>query len=284
MYKEEAAGELSADEASAIVAEAAGRYFEACRARVRPFVDANFTFRGSLGLHRHAVGLDIVRAPANALLSLPQVGLKLGAAGARALGSRRAARWLEARDLLIETAVVRELRWRIVTDLLRLPAREGTRVSRPDALAEAILAHPRVAALLGEAARIAGLHSADPAFRERLERMLGEYAGTRTAASEIATSLIVVGAGALTFQKATPGALALGPLVATALAQQGAIASFPLGATAGGLWYGVFPATASPFLVAGSTAGLIGAAASFRPSRASRAIPCSGGWACTSAG
>ena len=65
----------------------------------------------------------------------------------------------------------------------------------------------------------------------------------------------------MAFQKATPGAIALGPVIAGTLAQSSAISSFPLGATAGGFWYGVFPAQASPFLVAGATAGVLGVAA-----------------------
>jgi hypothetical protein len=203
----------------------------------------------------------MLRAPANALLSLPQVGLKLGATGAQALGRTGSAEWLRGRNLLLETAVMRELRWRIVTELLRLPMQDRSRVSRTDALAEAILAHPRVASLLAEAAIVCGTHGSDPKFRERLEAMLGEYAGTRTAASDIATALIALGTGFVTFHKATPGAIALGPLVAGAVAQQGAIAAFPLGTAAGGLWYGLFPVTASPLLIAGSTAGLIGLAA-----------------------
>jgi hypothetical protein len=251
---------LTEEEAQAIVVEAATQYFDGCRARIRPFVDRTFSLRGSLGLHRRAFGLDILRAPANALASVPQVGLKLGASGARALGRHRTAEWLQSRNLLLETAVMRELRWRIVTELLRLPMQDGQRVSRTDALAEAILAHPRIARRLERAASVSGAHGADPAFRERLEVMLGEYAGTRAAASDIATALIALGTGAVTFQKATPGAFALGPLVAGAVSQQAAIASFPLGTTAGGLWYGFFPAAASPLLVAGATAALIGTA------------------------
>jgi hypothetical protein len=256
----ETAGLTEAD-ADAIIAEAAAIYFEGCRARIRPFVDATFSLRGSLALHRAAIGLDVLRAPANAVLSIPQVGLNLAAAGARGLHRKRTADWLGRRNLLLETAVMRELRWRIVTDLLRLPITDGTREARTDALADAILAHPRVATLLGEAAAVAGARGADPAFRARLETTLAGYTATRVAASDIATALIALGTGAVTFQKATPGALAFGPLLASAIAQQSAIASFPLGAAAGGVWYGVFPAAASPLLVAGSTAGLLGIAA-----------------------
>jgi hypothetical protein len=48
---------------------------------------------------------------------------------------------------------------------------------------------------------------------------------------------------------------------AGALALRGGVAGFPLGATAGGIWFGIFPAQASALLVAGATAGTLGAAA-----------------------
>jgi hypothetical protein len=89
----------------------------------------------------------------------------------------------------------------------------------------------------------------DAAFRERLEETLEAYAGTRVAAAEIATSLMTLGAGAITIQKVTPGVMSLGPALAAALAKPAAVASFPLGAAAGGLWYGLFPAAVSPMLV-----------------------------------
>jgi hypothetical protein len=253
-------GGIGRDEADAIVDEAAAAYFAGCRARIEPFIDRNFSVAGSARLHRHALGWDLVRAPANVALALPQVLLKLGAAGARRLGRARTAAALD-RDLLLETAVARELRWRIMTELLRLPVGDGARSSGADGLSEAILAHPRVRELLEDAGRVAAAHRDDPAFRERLTDALTGYAGTRAAAAEITTGLITLGTGAIAFQKATPGALALGPVLAATLAQSAAVANFPLGATAGGLWYGVFPAQASPFLVAGATAGVLGVAA-----------------------
>jgi hypothetical protein len=252
---------LTQSDADTIIAEAAGVYFGGCRERLAPFIDETFSMRGTIALHRSAVGLDVLRAPANAVLSIPQFGLNLAAAGARALDRKRTADWLSGRNLLLETAVMREVRWRIVTDLLCLPIKDGSRESRSDALADAILAHPRVASLLGEAAAVVGTRGADPTFRAKLEATLAGYTATRVAASDIATALIALGTGAVALQKVTPGAFAFGPLLATAIAQQAAIASFPLGAAAGGAWYGVFPATASPLLVAGSTAGLIGVAA-----------------------
>lgn len=251
---------LGRAEADTIVAEAARAYFQGCRDRIDPFVRSNFSLVGSARLHRLALGWDLLKAPANVALSVPQILLRLGSGAARRLGSPGAARRLD-RDIFLETAVARELRWRLMTDLLRLPFTDGTRVSTDDGLAEAILAHPDMQALLEAAGRAVAARGDDPAFRDRLEASLAGYTGTRAAAAEITTGLIALGTGALAFKKATPGALALGPILAGTLAQSSAVASFPLGATAGGLWYAAFPAQASAGLVAAATAGVMGVAA-----------------------
>lgn len=251
---------LQEREAEAIVSEAAGRYFAGCRARIAPFVDENFSIAGSARLHARAVGWDLLKAPANVALSVPQILLRLGAGAARRAGRPGIARALD-RDIFLETAVARELRWRMMTGLLELPYADGARASTRDGLAEAIVAHPRVHALVVEAGKAAAARSDDPEFQRRLTDALASYTGTRAAAAEITTALVAIGTGAIAFQKATPGALALGPVIAGSIAQGSAIASFPLGATAGGLWHAVFPAQASPFLVAGATAGVIGVAA-----------------------
>jgi len=59
------------------------------------------------------------------------------------------------------------------------------------------------------------------------------------------------------FQQLTPSALTLGPMVAAFVAQQAAVASFPLGAGLGAVWYGAFPAAPSFRLIAGVTIGLM---------------------------
>src|SRR3546814_12365235 len=83
------------------------------------------------------------------------------------------------------------------------------------------------------------------------------YAATRVAAGDLANALVTAGVGALAFNQVTPGMFTLGPTVAHALAQQAAVASFPLGAGIGGLWYGAMPATAPVALVGGVTGGLM---------------------------
>ena len=51
--------------------------------------------------------------------------------------------------------------------------------------------------------------------------------------------------------------MTLGSALAATIAQQTAIAGFPLGATLGALWYGWFPVAASPGLLAITTGGVV---------------------------
>ncbi len=240
------------------VAAGLGRYYAERRSRVGPFVDRHFCLRGTARIHRAALGWDIARAPANLVLAGPQAGFKAAAAAARALGAARVGEALGSRDLLLKTAVAREVEWLIRTELLELPWVQGERASTRDALGAAILDDPAIAGplsalLAGVGERAAG----DPGFAERLAHALETYAGSRAAAAEIATGLLTLSAGAIALNKLTPGAVALGPALAGAVAQQSAIAAFPLGAGLGGLWYGAFPAAPSLALVSGLTGGLL---------------------------
>lgn len=249
----EAAAKPDAEAVRQAVIAASRAYFATRRARVDPFVDKWFSARGSLRLHRHALGWDLARAPANLGLGLVHVGTRAGAGLARLARLGRPARWLGSREVLLETDVMREVQRLIVTELLELPDADSG--ARTDALAAAILADPAVRALLDGVA--------PPAPGGDLRRNLAEYAGARAAVGEMTTALATLGAGAAAFQKLTPGAMTLGPALAAAMAQSAAVSAFPLGASAGSIWYGLFPPAASGALIAGTTAGLMASAALF---------------------
>jgi hypothetical protein len=244
-------------EARAILEGAIERYIAARHERVTAFVDRHFGLIGALRLHRHALGLDVLRAPANVLLVVPYLGMQLGGAALRRLGASRAARQLRSRTPFLDTDVARELKWRLYTELLELPYDDGRRRSDQDALAAAIMADPRVAAAVERLAAVATRHAHDPRPGARLRPILEGYASTRSAAADLVNNVLLASAGMAAFQKLTPGTLTLAPVVAAALAQQAAIASFPLGASLGSIWYGLFPATPSAAMVAGATGGLV---------------------------
>ena len=212
----------------------------------RRFVDANFSLPGALRLHREALGLDLLRAPANVALVPPFLAVQLGAAGLRRprrAGARRAG--CGGGDCSSTTDVARELTFRLHRDLLELPYDDGERRTERDALAEAILADPRLAVPLAALAeRAAGSSARTRRRAARLQAMLETYAGARSAAADLFNNALLAGTGAALFQKLTPGTFTLGPVLAAAIAHQAAVASFPLGAGLGSLWYAWFPAAA----------------------------------------
>src|SRR5579862_5335689 len=106
--------------ASEIVRDGVRRYFAERRERVGPFVDRNFSLRGSIELHRSAIGWDIARGPLNLTMAGPQFGLLLAAKAAGRLGATRMASSLGRKRLVVHTAVAKELAWRLHTDLLEL--------------------------------------------------------------------------------------------------------------------------------------------------------------------
>jgi hypothetical protein len=252
---------LTVEEIELTVTEAAQLYFESRRLRVDAFVDRHFSLAGSLTVHRRALGWDVLKVPINILLAVPNIGMQLSAVAARRLGANRMFRLLSSRRLLLDTAVGREIEWLVMAELLELPYRQGDRMCQKDALAEAILSSPHLETVLSETLDAIGRRADDPALQKQLEQAMATYTGTRAAAAEITTTLITLGAGIAALKRLTPGAILLGPALANVMAQQAALASFPLGATLGGLWYAAFPVAATPGLIAGVTCSLMTASA-----------------------
>jgi hypothetical protein len=239
--------------AGAIVRDAVHRYTESRRARIDGFVDRHFTFAGSVALHRCALGWDLLRAPANLFLAGPALALKLTAWAAQRAGMAQVAASLAERRLLFKTEVARQIEWLVATELLEIPTRCRDRVSRRDAIAETILADGRAARLVAPLFADTGI---DPDLRLRIAAAVEAYLGSRTAATEIATGFAAAGLGALVVKQATPGLITLSSAVAATIAQQMAIAAFPLGVGLGGLWYSLFPPAADPGLLAATTAAV----------------------------
>jgi hypothetical protein len=241
--------------ARAVVRGAARRYALSRRDRVDAFIDRHFTFAGSLALHRCSLGWDLVRAPLNLFLTVPALAAKIASRAARRAGRLQLAMWLARNRLLFETDLAREIEWLVATELLEIPCCQRDRASFRDALAEAVLADPRVAERLG--APLTEPAGSEREFRGRLVTAIESYIASRMATAEITTGVVATGFGALAVKQATPGLVTLGSALAAAIAQQNAIAAFPLGAGLGGLWYGWFPAVAGPGLIAATTGGVV---------------------------
>src|SRR5687768_9591397 len=133
-------------------------FFAACHARVPAFTRRHFGLLGSLRLHWHALGLDLLRAPFNLLLVGPALCLRLLASLARLVGLKGLSRWLSTRRLFVETGLSRRIAHLISTELLQL---EGSAPGVPS-----------------------------PTWAERVEELISEYVAARHAVAELAAGLI----------------------------------------------------------------------------------------------
>lgn len=184
------------------------------RPLVRAFIRKNFSPAGTLRLHRHALGWDLLRAPANVLLAVPALLLRLSIWGLTRAGCPGIAGRLARLRLAFPTALSREIDRRLRDELL------------------------------------------GPLDILPTEGPLRTYADIRNATGEMTATAGTLGAGAV-LGTLTPGVISLSPLIAGAVAQGSAVAAFPLGATLGATWYGLFPPDPGIGLVCISVIGLM---------------------------
>ena len=229
------------------------KYIHTRKSKVPAFVDRHFSFRGALRLHRKALGKDLYRTPLNVLWLAPLVTIKISSWLLHKAGADNVASRLNSLPKGFRTDVQNEINWLIYTELLELPYQQNTRTSTKDVLLEAILQNNQLASLIDSYLSEIQQKSNDPNFRDKLEKNLQEYAGSRSAAAEIAGNLITLSSGYIAFHRSIPGVISGGSATAAAIAQKIAIAQFWLGPTLGAWYYGLFPAAASTGLVIAAT-------------------------------
>jgi hypothetical protein len=199
-----------------IVEDSIRTYFRRRRSRVPQFVDETYSVRGALKLHQHAFGHDLWRAPLNALLAGPQIGLNATAFVLARMGHVSQARTLRSRELFFRTTVAQQLERRIVVDLLELPYSGVGEPSFHDALAIEILGDARLKGALevlegpwGEGERLR--------FEKLMAENLSIYLTGRASVGEVVSAAVTLGAGGFLLHQFTPGILTLGPAIADAV-------------------------------------------------------------------
>jgi hypothetical protein len=229
-------------------------WFDSRRAHADSFARATFGWRGTLSLHRAALGWDLLRAPVNVLLAVLYILQRITALLLSLLRLPRAAMWLRDHPLLLRTAVAAEVERRIIADFLALPP---PATSGQDALATAFLSAPQLRDLIRTRASV----SEATALARDAARAVEDYAGVRAAIADMTTAFGTLIAGAIIFHALTPGMMSVAPALADTIAHQTAIDGFFLGGALGGLWYGLFPPEATLALSLAALASLLMAAA-----------------------
>jgi hypothetical protein len=212
--------------ARTIVEDSIRTYFRRRRSRVPGFVERTYSLSGALQTHRHAFGHDLWRAPLNAALAGPQIGLNAVAGLLSLAGRREEAERLRSRELFFRTTVTQEIERRLFVDLLELPYTGSGEPSFHDALAVEILGDSRLDGALGilngpwgETQRLQ--------MDEKLAQRLAIYLNARGAAGEVVSAGVTMAAGGVLLHQVTPGFLTLGPALAQALgAKIGGAAAF----------------------------------------------------------
>ena len=209
-----------------IVEDSIRTYFRKRRSRVPGFVERTFSLSGALQTHRNALGHDLWRAPLNAALAGPQIGLNAVAGIFALAGRKKPPERLKSRELFFRTTVTKEIERRLIVDLLELPYSGGGEPSFHDALAVEILGDRRLDGALGilngpwgEKQRLQ--------MDDKLGRQLAIYLNARGAAGEIVSAAVTMAAGGAILHQVTPGFLTLGPALAQVLgAKLGGVAAF----------------------------------------------------------
>jgi hypothetical protein len=227
-----------------IVENSIRTYFRKRRSRVPGFVERTFSLSGALQTHRNAFGHDLWKAPLNAALAGPQIGLNAVAGVMSFAGRSETAERLKSRELFFRTTVTQEVERRLIVDLLELPYTGKGEPSFHDALAVEILGDSRLDGALG---MLNGPWGEKQRLQmdDKLVRQLSTYLNARGAAGEIVSAGVTMAAGGAILHQVTPGFLTLGPALAQALgAKVGGIAAFSLAA-------GVLAASATAAAFAG---------------------------------
>lgn len=232
--------------------EALRAHFITVRARVDGFAARTFGWRGTIALHKHALGGDIMRAPLNVVLSPVLVLARLLAVLCDVLRLRQAARWLRGRRIVLRTQVGARVEAAVVAELLSVPVPSGTSPGSA-ALSRAILAAPQFRSGFRAKPDVDAVN----ASASGISTAIAEYSSARSAVADITNALLALIIGGLVFQALTPGMISMAPTMANALAREAAVTNFPLGQTAGAMWYGVFSASASPWLLAANVVLLL---------------------------
>lgn len=203
-----------------IVGDAIRRYFQKRRGRIPEFVDANFSLKGAIRPHAHALGHDLWRAPLNVLMVAPQLGGNAAADILARRGWRREARALKSRELFFRTSVADAVERAIHVELLELPYAGPGTPSFHDALAVEIFTDKRLKSALGTLKGPWG-----EGERRRMDMVLMQnlsiHLNARTATGELASALITLAAGGALLHQVTPGMISLGPALAKGVSAHG---------------------------------------------------------------
>jgi hypothetical protein len=232
-------------------------YIDSRRKKIPGFVKIHFSISGAVKINRKALGKDLIKAPVNLAWALPYTAIQVTSVLLKKIGLKKIDKLIGKVPTGLKTSVQEEINRLIYVELLELPYKKDNGKDVNDALLAEILDQPEIKCLFQDQLALILTQSQQEGFKKSLEKRLKEYSLSRTAISELAGNIIALATGVGMMGKMTPGGISFGTVLAATIAQQSAISSFFLGPTIGGLYYGMFPASASMGLAMASTSAVL---------------------------
>jgi len=232
-------------------------YIDSRRKKIPGFVKTHFSISGAVKINRKALGKDLIKAPVNLAWALPYTAIQVTSVVLKKIGLKKIDKLIEKVPIGFKTSVQEEINRLIYVELLELPYKKDNGKDVNDALLAEILDQPEIKCLFQVELDLILTQSQQEGFKKSLEKRLKEYSLSRTAISELAGNIIALATGVGMMGKMTPGGISFGTVLAATIAQQSAISSFFLGPTIGGVYYGMFPASASMGLAMASTSAVL---------------------------
>ena len=233
------------------------RYIQSRKNMVPGFVRENYSLKGSLRLHRKAIGSDLIMVPINILWSVVKIAFVISSILIRKIGLEKLANKIDSVPQGFETNVEKQINWLIYSELLEIPYEQENRRSTKDAFLDEIMKDKELSGIIEGYLLKIKMHHNNPEFRDNIEKKLREYGTTRISASELASNILLIASSYATLNRASFGALGAGKLLSAAFAKSIAISNFLLGPTIGGWYYSVVPVTVSLRLLVSATGFVI---------------------------
>jgi len=229
-------------------------YCQACRDRVAPFVEREFSLREAIARQRASLFADLLCYPLNALWAVPYLTTRKVIESLDKVGWSVLTPFFDRVPSGIKTRYQREVERKIYQEVLEWPHDMEAAQPGTHALVDALSAHPSLTPL---ARAIASGRSATGAHQE-VCRLVDGYSSGRMMVSDLAGFAGTIAVGWMLFKDGTLGLFGIGERLARERAREAAVSRFTFGKGLGTTWYRLFPPEPSPADVAIATI-LIGA-------------------------
>lgn len=188
-------------------------YIESRRSLVDTFVANHFDLNESVLFHKQSAKIDLIKHPLNVLLSAPIVAFKKIMHWLEYQGLHWPEHFLHKLNHILQTGYDKKIEKIILTELFEIDRQS---------------------------------YINDKNLETKLSEEIADYLERRAAFTDLSASVFMLISGWLFAGKLTSSILFIGEKIAHSYAKKKAVSNFFLGEGVGSVFYGIFPAQASP--------------------------------------